>query len=297
MTETTAREKQVMLVTGASSGIGLAATIELAKTKAIVVMLCRDAGRGAQALRKARQQSGNERIFLMLADLGDLPTLQRFCRDFLLRYSRLDVLLLNAGVIVPDRRETRQGLELQFGVNHVGHFLLTKLLSERLRQTKGARVVVVSSGAHKVGRIHFDDVNLESRYHVIRSYAQSKLAGLLFARELSRRLGPSDVSVSCAHPGAVATNMGIDRATGFGRGIVRLLKPFFKTPAKGAETPVALALTPLGAHCRGEYFVNGKPARPSRKARDDQAARRLWDLSEKLVAPWLDLGQKERQDG
>jgi NAD(P)-dependent dehydrogenase (short-subunit alcohol dehydrogenase family) len=280
-------KNRIMIVTGANSGMGLASTIALAKTGATVIMLCRDLTRGRQALSQAKSQSGSDRIVLMLADLADLNSVADFCKNFHAGYDRLDVLINNAGVITPDRKETRQGLELVFGVNHIGHFLLTLLLSDLLIKTAGARVVVVSSGAHKVGRIHFDDINLKSGFNTIRSYSQSKLANNLFTRELAHRMSMFDVSVNCCHPGAVATNMGINRETGFGKTITGLLKPFFRTPEKGAETAVSLALTPSGQNNTGAYFYNNKPARASKRAMNDEDAKRLWQLSLDLVEPWL----------
>lgn len=277
------QSEKVMLVTGANAGMGLATTIALAKTGATVIMLCRDADRGAQALRQARQQAGHDHIFLTLADLADMATISQFSEKFHMQYKRLDVLVNNAGVIVPDRRETAQGLEMQFGVNHMGHFLLTRLLSDLLLATPGARVVVVSSGAHKVGRINFDDINLTRHYGVAKAYAQSKLANILFARELSRRWDRQDVAVNCCHPGAVATEMGVDRETGYGRSTTRLLKPFFQTPEKGAATAISLALTALGEKNEGAYFYKKHHARVSRRAADPELAACFWQFSEQLL--------------
>lgn len=278
---------QIMLITGANSGMGLATSAALAAAGAEVIMLCRNGSRGKAALDKARELSGSDKLHLMLADLANFDSVTAFAKVFSERFDRLDALVNNAGVIVLDRQETKQGLELQFGVNHLGHFLLTMQLSPLLLTTDSARLVNVSSGAHKIGKIHFEDINLRKHYNVIRSYSQSKLANILFTQEFANRTsGRGITSVSC-HPGAVATQMGIDRQTGFGRGLTSLLKPFFRTPSEGAATAIQLALHGPGAGNNGKYFYNGQPAQTSKRANDQEAARKLWQLSLELVSPWL----------
>ena len=281
------RENQVMVVTGANSGLGLATTIALARTGATVIMLCRDEKRGRRALRKVKESVKDNHVYLMLADLADLDSVASFSDRFHDRFDRLDVLINNAGVILPNRRETKQGMEMQFGVNHIGHFLLTLLLSDLLSATDAARVVIVTSGAHKAGKIHFDDLQLEKHYHVMKGYAQSKLANLLFARKLAEWLQDTDTSVNCCHPGAVATNMGINRVTGFGKTITGLLKPFFQSAEKGAETQVALALTDLGAKNEAAYYHKMKKASTSKRANSQDAADKLWRISIDLTKAYL----------
>jgi NAD(P)-dependent dehydrogenase (short-subunit alcohol dehydrogenase family) len=274
----------VVLVTGANSGMGKAICIELAKTGAQVVMLCRNKQRGEEALADVRQLSDNKTVELMLCDLGSMKSINSFCDEFLERYDRLDVLINNAGVILPGRHETADGFELQFGVNHLGHFLLTKRLLDLLVASAPARIINVSSGAHKAGRIYFDDVNLTANYRFIRAYAQSKLANVLFTNELSDRVKDKGVTVNCLHPGAVATNMGINRETGFGTFITRLLKPFFVTAEQGAQTSIYLATSPEVANVTGKYFYRKKPVATSKRAKNKADARKLWELSEKMIA-------------
>jgi NAD(P)-dependent dehydrogenase (short-subunit alcohol dehydrogenase family) len=274
----------VVLVTGANSGMGKATCIELAKTGAQVVMLCRNEQRGEKALADVRKSSGNKKVELMLCDLGSLKSINSFCDEFLERYDRLEVLINNAGVILPGRHETADGFELQFGVNHLGHFLLTNRLLELLIASAPARIINVSSGAHKAGRIYYDDVNLKANYSFIRAYAQSKLANVLFTNELSVRLKDQGVTVNSLHPGAVATNMGINRETGFGTFITRLLKPFFVTAEQGAETSIYLAASPEVVNVTGKYFYRKKPVATSKRANNREDARKLWELSEKLIA-------------
>lgn len=273
---------QIVLVTGANSGTGKATAAALADKGATVVMLCRSEERGKQALDELMQTPGRN-LSLMQCDLSSMASIRDFAARFHAQYARLDVLVNNAGVITPSRQETQDGLELQFGVNHIGHFLLTLLLLDRLSKSDAGRIVVVGSGAHNAGKIHFDDINLK-HYNVVKSYCQSKLANLLFVRELDRRLKEKDIplTVNCAHPGAVATQMGVDRKTRFGKTIVGILKPFFLTPEEGARTAVRLASDPLLAGVSGEYFANSAPYRSSKRSKDMDAAKRLFDLSEQI---------------
>ncbi|MDF2989435.1 MAG: short-chain dehydrogenase, partial [Eubacterium sp.] len=218
--------EKIALVTGANSGMGKATAAKLADTGARVVMLCRDKTRGEAACKEVIEQDNSRKVELMLCDLGDISDIRRFTDEFKEKYGRLDILVNNAGVIALDRRETKDGFELQFGVNHIGHFLMTIRLIDIVPRHAGARIVVVGSGAHKAGRIHFEDYNLTKGYNVITAYGQAKLANLLFTRELARRIASEGITVNCAHPGAVATSMGVDRKTGFGKTITGLLKPF-----------------------------------------------------------------------
>ncbi len=272
---------KTVLVTGANSGMGKATVAALADMGARVVMLCRSEERGRQAWDEVMKEPGRD-VSLMLCDLGSMESIRQFVLSYKSQYGKLDVLINNAGVITLDRRETKDGLELQFGVNHIGHFMLTLLLLDLLKVSDEGRIVVVGSGAHKVGKIHFDDINLK-KYNVIRSYSQSKLANLLFVRELNRRLKTDDIpiEVNCAHPGAVATQMGVDRNTQFGKSIVGVLKPFFLTPEEGARTAVYLASGgALGVS--GEYFYKSKIAKSSKRSWDMEAAKRLFELSESI---------------
>lgn len=274
---------KIALITGANSGMGKASTAILADMGYHVVMLCRDETRGRAAYDEITRVGGRM-VDLMLCDLGDMGSIRGFVRNFRERFDRLDVLINNAGVITLDRRETADGLELQFGVNHIGHFMLTTSLLDLLERSGSGRIVVYSSGAHKMGKVHFDDINLRRRYSVIRSYGQSKLANLYFARELARRLRErgSSITVNACHPGAVATQMGIDRNTGFGKTVVRMMRPFFQTPEQGCRTAIYLATSEEVANLSGEYFYKCKVARTSRRSRDMEAARRLFDISEAI---------------
>jgi NAD(P)-dependent dehydrogenase (short-subunit alcohol dehydrogenase family) len=276
-------KNSVVIVTGANSGMGRAISTELAGTGAAVVMLCRSRQRGEEALAEVRRSSGNHAAELMLCDLGSRKSILDFCSMFRDRYHRLDVLVNNAGVVLPGRHETTDGFELQFGVNHLGPFLLTGLLIDLLIASAPARIVNVASGAHKIGKIHFEDVNLKKNYRVWRAYAQSKLANIMFTYELAERLKNRGVTVNCLHPGAVATNMGVNRDTGFGKMITGLLRPFFQSPEQGAQTAIYLSMSEEVAAVSGKYFIKKEFVPSSRRSYDMDTAKKLWKLSEDMT--------------
>lgn len=268
------------IVTGANSGMGMATASALLDEGATVVMLCRSEKRGKEAYNELTKD-GNSRTYLILCDLGDYGSIRNFVKQAKASFTRIDILVNNAGFISLDRQETKEGLERQFGINHVGHFLLTTELLDMMGE--GSRIVNVASGAHKTGKIHFDDINLHKGFNVFKAYSQSKLANVLFTRELARRVKDRGITVNCCHPGAVATNIGIDRDTGFGRTVTRLLKPFFQTPAQGASTAIFLATDESVKDITGEYFYKCKIAKSSKRSKDMELAKRLFEFSEQLV--------------
>ena len=268
------------IVTGANSGMGMATARALLDEGATVIMLCRSEKRGKEAYEKLLED-GNGRTFLILADLGDYDSVRNFTKQVKERFDKIDILVNNAGFISLDRQETKEGLERQFGINHVGHFLLTTGLLDMMGE--GSRIVNVASGAHKTGKIHFDDINLHKGFNVFKAYSQSKLANVLFTRELARRVKDRGITVNCCHPGAVATNIGIDRETGFGKTVTKLLKPFFQTPEQGAATAVFLATDESVKDITGEYFYKCKVAKSSKRSKDMELAKRLFEFSEQLV--------------
>ncbi|WP_235945685.1 SDR family oxidoreductase [Saccharibacillus alkalitolerans] len=273
------------LVTGANSGMGLATSIELSKRGYRVLMACRSRERGEEALRKVEQSGGSGSAELVLCDLADLSSIRRFAGDVHGRIDTLDVLINNAGVVSPKRQETKDGFELALGVNHLGHFLATNLLLGLVKASGRGRIVVVASGAYKAGRIHFEDPHLRRSYNVVKSYGQSKLANILFARELALRTYDAGIAVNALHPGAVLTQLGVNRGTGFGQGVYRMLGglPSFQTPEEGASTAVYLADSPEVEGISREYFYRSRPKRLGGKAEDDEAAAKLWEWSEREV--------------
>lgn len=277
-------DDKIVIVTGANSGMGMATTAALADMGATVVMLCRDQKRGMEALHTLSEES-ERKLDLMLCDLGEFASIKAFTDAFRVKYEKLDILVNNAGFISLDRQTTKDGLERQFGVNHVGHFLLTLRLVDLIPQ--GGRIVNVASGAHKTGKIHFEDINLTKGFNVIKAYSQSKLANVLFTRELAVRLKDKGIIVNCCHPGAVATNIGISRDTGFGKTITGLLKPFFQTPEQGARTAIYLASSEEVGDITGEYFYKCEVAKSSKRSKDMELAKRLFEFSEQLVGEAL----------
>jgi retinol dehydrogenase 12 len=276
---------RTVVVTGANSGIGLETAVALAGGGARVLATGRDPERLASAVEEIRRRATTDQVEGVVFDLGEMASVRAGAADLLDRAPRLDVLVNNAGLVLSQRRETADGLEATFAVNHLGPFLLTNLLVDRLRASAPARVVTVASTAHTSARngLRWDDLQTRGRYQGMQVYARSKLANILFSRELARRLAGSGVTANCLHPGTVATGFARDGdASGVLAFGVKLIKPFVLTPARGAQTSIYLAASPEVADVSGEYFVKCRARTPSRAARDDEAARRLWDVSEEL---------------
>lgn len=273
-------QNKTVIVTGANSGMGMATVRALSDMGAKVIMLCRSEKRGTEALEKLSSEKYRD-LELILCDLGNYDSIRAFANIVRRGYDHIDILVNNAGFISLDRQETGEGLERQFGINHIGHFLLTMSLLDLIGE--GGRIVNVASGAHKTGKIHFDDINLTKGFNVIKAYSQSKLANVLFTRELARRVKDRGITVNCCHPGAVATNIGIDRDTGFGKTVTRLLKPFFQTPEQGARTAIFLASDDSVSDVTGEYFYKCRIAKSSKRSKDMELAKKLFEFSEELV--------------
>lgn len=273
-------KNKTAIVTGANSGMGMATVRALSDMGAKVIMLCRSEKRGIEALEKLSSENKRD-LELILCDLGNYASIRAFANLVRKGHDHIDILVNNAGFISLDRQETEEGLERQFGINHVGHFLLTMSLLDLMGE--GGRIVNVASGAHKTGKIHFDDINLTKGFNVITAYSQSKLANVLFTRELARRVKEKGITVNCCHPGAVATNIGIDRDTGFGKTVTKLLKPFFQTPEQGARTAIFLASDDSVSDITGEYFYKCKIAKSSKRSKDMELAKKLFEFSEELV--------------
>jgi NAD(P)-dependent dehydrogenase (short-subunit alcohol dehydrogenase family) len=276
---------KTVVVTGASSGIGLATATALSKSGAKVFITARDSARGSAAADAISKESANP-VELVLFDLASLASVRKGAEEILERTDRIDVLVNNAGIVLTDRRETTDGLEQTFAVNHLGPFLLTKLLEERLVASAPSRVVNVASSAHKSARkgLHFDDLQSRNAYKAMRVYGRSKLANIYFTTELARRLAGTGVTTNSLHPGTVATGYGRDGDTHGALTLgLKIASPFFLSPEKGALTSVYLASSPDVASTTGRYFVKCKERVPSRAARDPEAAKKLWQVSEELI--------------
>jgi retinol dehydrogenase 12 len=271
---------KVCVVTGATSGIGKASATALARLGAQVVLVGRDRGR-AEAAAAEIGAAGTPPPQVETADFAAMEQV-RSLAGRLSALERIDVLINNAGLVLGERRVTPDGFEHVFAVNHLAPFLLTNLLLPKLTQSAPARVVTVTSDAHTAASLDLDDPNLEHGWGSWQSYANSKLANILFTRELARRLDGTGVTASCAHPGVVRTGFGRD-----GRPLLRfgltLARPFLMSPERGADTIVYLASSPDVAGKTGGYYVKRQLREPSAAAHDDAAARKLWEISEKMT--------------
>lgn len=284
MSDTTMQGRSV-LITGATSGIGKEAAVELAGMGANVTIVARDERKGRGTQSEIKERSGAD-ADLMLADFASLADVRRLADEYRSSHDALHVLLNNAGAYNPTRAESRDGYELTFAVNHLAHFLLTDLLLDTIKASTPARIINVSSDAHNGSTIDFNDLQSTNGYGGMRAYGQSKLANILFTKELARRLEGTGVTVNAVHPGVVRT--------GFGRnsgGLTSALfavfhvvgRPFTLSPSQGAETSVYLASSPDVEDISGEYFIKKQVADSSAAARDAEAAKRLWEVSEELM--------------
>ena len=282
-----------VVVTGANAGVGLETAAGLVALGARVVVTARDEAKGARAADRIRARGGPGTVEVAPLDLASFASIRRFAREVGPGLGRLDVLVNNAGLVQLDHTVTEDGFETTFGVNHLGHFLLTTLLLDQLRSSAPARVVVVASLAHRSARsgLDFDDLQAERGYSPIGAYNRSKLANIYFTRELARRLVGSGVTANSLHPGFVASRLGRDGDGGVLADIAMTLgRPFAISPARGARTSVYLASSPAVADVTGRYFVRCREAHPARVATDDDAAQRLWSVSEELVSSVPDPG-------
>lgn len=275
---------KTVVVTGANTGIGFETAATLAGEGAHVVLTARDAGKGAAAVAEIERRHPGSDVTVMSLDLARLADVRRFASDLAGRYPRLDVLVNNAGLILGERSTTQDGFETTFQVNHLGPFLLTNLLLPNIKAAAPSRIVNVASIAHRWAKLDFDDLHSEKSYRKMRVYGTTKLCNILFTHELARRLGGTGITANALHPGNVRSGFGKDGDTrGFFALGVKINVLFSKSPARGAGTSIFLASSPLVAGTTGGYFVNSKPSKPSTAARDDEAARKLWERSAELV--------------
>lgn len=279
------QEQKTVLITGGNDGIGKATAAELSRSGMQVILACRNEEKARLTAREIQEQAGNGQVAVLPCDLGNMESIRGAARQFKEQYGRLDVLINNAGVFTSQLEHTREGFELQFGVNHLGHFLLTHLLLERLQQAPGPRVINVSSIAYLQGQVDFDNLRGEkgaARYNGLKAYAQSKLANVLFTRELARRY--PQLGAYALHPGPVRTRIGNKHSTWYTSLGWQLLKVFMTSAEKGAKTSVYLATTPGLESARGQFFDDKQRQRSlSETAKDEALARKLWEVSEDMV--------------
>jgi retinol dehydrogenase 14 len=274
---------KVVLVTGGTGGIGKATAIGLAKMGARVGITGRDVSRTEQAAAEVGADSGNPAVDAFAARMESQAEVRRLATAVIGAYPRLDVLVNNVGGFWAHRHPTVDGLEHTFALNHLAPFLLTNLLLERLKASAPARVVTISSSAHTMGRIDFDDLLGARNYSGQRAYNQSKLANILFTNELARRLEGTGVTATCLHPGIVYTRFGAEDQIWYFGAVQRLGRFVLKTPAQGAETSIYLASSPDVEGVTGQYFANCKPRTAATRAYDTETAARLWRVSTDLV--------------
>jgi len=290
------------IVTGANSGLGLSAARELARHGAKVVLACRNAEKGAAAVSEIESAVPGAQVELAELDLGSLASVEAFAGAFRARHGAegLDLMINNAGVMAPPRRETADGFELQLGTNLLGHFALTGRLIGLMQGREDARVVTLSSNAHKMGRIDFDDLQSERGYKRWSAYGQSKLADLMFTLELDRRLRAAGSSVHsvASHPGYAATNLQTAAAPAVDRIVMRMTNLVMAQGADMGALPTLYAATfpdleggsYVGPDGIGEFRGHPHVVSPSRAARDEQVAARLWEVSEELTGVHFELG-------
>lgn len=292
--QVTSQKGRTIIVTGANAGLGYETALALAKKEAHVILACRNEQKAEKAKEKILKEVPDANLEIMLIDLADLDSVRAFAKNYLDKYDQLDLLINNAGVMMPPYTKTKDGFELQIGANHLGHFLLTGLLLDTLTKTDNARIVALSSLAHHAGEINFDDLQSKENYSPMGAYQQSKLANILYGIELQRRLekaGHDKVISTIAHPGASDTELA-RHIPGWIAFLLRItIMPFITHSPKSGAMPTLQAA--LGKDVKGgEYFgptgwreMKGKTGRAkiNRKARNEEVAKRLWEVSEELV--------------
>ncbi|XP_077178616.1 retinol dehydrogenase 12-like [Paroedura picta] len=272
---------KVVVITGANTGIGKETAKDLARRGARIILACRDMAKGEAAACEIQASTGNQQVIVKKLDLADTKSIREFGENFLKEEKELHILINNAGVMLCPYSKTVDGFEMQLGVNHLGHFLLTFLLLERLKKSAPARIVNVSSLAHHCGKIRFHDLQSEKSYNRAMAYCQSKLANILFTRELAKRLQGTSVTVNALHPGSVRTEL--VRHIPVINILWQKIIFFLKTPKEGAQTSVHCAVAEELESVSGKYFSDCQPAYVSPQGRNDETAKQLWRVSCELL--------------
>ena len=276
-------ENKIVLITGATAGIGKETARGIAKTGANVVIVGRDKAKCESVVAELKRDTNNDKLDYITADLSSLAEIRRCADEFKAKHQRLDILVNNAGAVFDKREVTVDGFEKTFALNHLSYFLLTNLLLDVIKSSQPARIVSVSSVAQGFGKIDFDNLQGEKSFSAFSIYSNSKLMNVLFTYELARRLQGSNVTANCLHPGGVASNFG-DNTKGIFATIVWLFKNTVAiSPAKGAATSVYLATSPEVEGVTGKYFDNKKEKPSNKISYDENLQKRLWEVSEKIV--------------
>ncbi|MCB9136564.1 MAG: SDR family oxidoreductase [Anaerolineales bacterium] len=281
-------KNKICLVTGATAGIGEVTALRLAEMGAMVVGVGRNPAKCEVSQARIRKETGNPNVEYLVADLSSQAQIRTLAETFRQKYARLDVLVNNAGAIFLSRQLSADGIEKTFALNHLGYFLLTNLLLDLLKSSAPARIINVSSTAHMSGDMNFNDLGYEhGRYTGWSAYARSKLANVLFTYELARRLNGSNITVNTLHPGFVASDFAFNNF----RGLLWPVRPFYWlfqkfsaiTPEEGADTMIYLASAPEVAGTTGKYFYKRREKRTLEVSYDEEVAKKLWEISEKMV--------------
>lgn len=276
------KDKKV-IITGANSGIGKAMAIALAGMGAHIIMVCRNEEKAYDAMQDIIQVSGNSNINVVLCDFSEQRQIHRASEDIHILLEHADVLINNAGLFMSKRQLTIDGFEMTFAVNHLGYFLFTHLMLDLLKAAPEARIVNVSSAAHRwVNQFDWNNLQAEKRFSKMQAYAISKLCNILFTYELARKLKGSHITANCLHPGAVSTNIGNSSGWFFSR-IFKLGRSFLLTPEQGAATSIYLASSPKVKGVSGKYFSNKRIQASSPISRSKDIAKRLWEMSKEMT--------------
>jgi len=272
-------KNKICIITGTTSGIGKATATYLAKEGMQLIWPVRNLEKGEKVKKEISEATGNNNIRLMPCDLESLDSVRSFAEAFKKEYQHLDLLINNAGVWFSKREVTKDGYEKNFAINHLSHFLLTILLLDTLKRSGNARIISVSSDAHRFTDMNFDDLQSEKNFNNFKAYGQSKLADILFVKKLSELLKGTGVTANCLHPGVVATHL-FDKMGGFMKGIFGMM---MISPEKGAATSIYLATSDEVKEVSGEYFKKKKITKSSAASYNKESAEKLWDISLKLV--------------
>lgn len=275
-------QEKICMVTGATSGIGEVTALELARQGAIVVLVGRDRERSEKVVLKIREEIPATNVQYLLADLSSQAEIHRLAEEFKTKFDRLDVLVNNAGGFFFKRKLSVDGIEMTFALNHLSYFLLTHLLMDSLKASAAARVVIVSSNAHKKHQLNFKDLQNEYRYHGLKAYGRSKLANILFSYELARQLNNTDIAVNAVHPGLVSTNIGNNNGWLISK-IWSFITRNELTPEDGALTNIYLACSPEVEGVSGKYFVREEAVCSNPASYDLASAHLLWEISNQMV--------------
>lgn len=281
---------KTVIVTGSSTGIGKETALDMARRGARVIMACRNLEKASKAADQIRKETGNGNVIIEILDLASFDSIRQFCSKVIEKEQKIDILINNAGITVCPKWKTKDGYEMQFGVNYLGHFLLTNLLLDKIKKSVAPRIVNVASIAYMFGKIDWDDLNSDKSYGPISAYCKSKLAVILFTGELAKKLKNTNVTTYSVHPGAIRSEAGRYLADTFGwkaHIFIYLLYPwalwFLKNTEEGAQTSIYCAVEENLSHLSGSYFKDCKPKKLLPHALNEKDANKLWDLSEKLT--------------